>query len=398
MRILKGFFFLVFLSLCLSAETLTFDSSAAGVTLGGSMTWNGTGGGHLYCEQYGNDDWISFASPTYVQSFQMNYMPWQNYGGGSGSNITIAAFNSSGTQVWSSTENLSAYTAWSSWKTVTVNTANITQLMFYATGGFWPSVDNLVINSAPTPQPTLSVNNVNFGNVRIGTSASANLTVTNTGTSGSTLTGTINAASGEFTPTSGTQNFSLGASQTSSRTFTYTPTNRGLDNYQVSVTSNAGNANSLLTGYGVAPLLSTSVAANSTIDFGVVEYNQTQNLTLQNATPDSDLGNLTDLTILSATISGADAACFSLTNFTPGMVLDKNALFNLGLQFTNIGHTIATRNATLTIVTDQNAALGQAGATFTWNLTAQAIPEPSSFVVCTLALGLGFLWNKRRGI
>lgn len=244
--------------------------------------------------------------------------------------------------------------------------------------------------------PAISVNNPNFGNVRVGTSISQNLTVTNIGSSGSTLTGTINAASGDFSPTTGTQNFSLASSQTSSRSFTYTPSSRGTDSLNVSVTSNAENTTSNLSGTGVSPVFASSLAPNSTVDFGVVEYTNSRLLTLQNATPDADLGNLTDLTILSATISGADAAFFSLSNFTPGMVLSKNELFNLWVTFNNYNHSEGLRNATLTLVTDQNAAFGQAGTTFTWNLSAQAIPEPTSISSLVLALGIGLGWKQRR--
>lgn len=247
--------------------------------------------------------------------------------------------------------------------------------------------DRLVLTMS-VAAPAISANNIDFGNVRVGTtSTSSNLTVTNTGTG--TLTGNIYPASGEFSPQSGTQNFSLTSGQSNSRAFTYTPTGRGTDTTNVSITNNAGDITRSLSGTGVSPMFSSSVAANTTIDFGVVEYNDTKTLTLQNLTLDADLGDLTDLTILSATISGVDAACFSLTNFTPGMVLDKNGLWNLMIQFTNIGHTLGNRNATLTIVTDQNAALGQAGATFTWNLSAQAIPEPSS--VAIFSIGIAFL-------
>lgn len=228
-------------------------------------------------------------------------------------------------------------------------------------------------------QPAISVNNINFGNVRVGTTASSAITVTNTGVSGSTLTGNINAASGDFSPATGSQSFTLGSSQSASRTFQYTPSSRGSDSTNVSITSNISNVNSTLSGTGVSPVFSSSLSPNTNIDFGTVEYSNSQSLQIQNLTPDTDLGNLTNLTLLSATITGPDASFFSLSGFTPGMVLSKNALANLAVVFQNYNHGMGMKNAVLTIVTDQNAAFGQAGDTFTWNLSAQAIPEPGNF-------------------
>ena len=209
--------------------------------------------------------------------------------------------------------------------------------------------------------PILSASNTNFGNVRVGTSATASVTVTNSGNTGSTLTGTIGAASGsEIIPNSGTQSFSLGQNLSSTRTYTYTPATRGADSTTISISSNAGSTTRTLTGTGVSPVYSSSVAPNSTIDFGTVEaysYNEYV-LRIQNITPDSELGNLTNMTLLSAAISGIDASWFSIENFTPGTVLGKNGYIDLVLRATNPEWRWIFRNATLTIVTDENAAFG----------------------------------------
>ncbi len=237
--------------------------------------------------------------------------------------------------------------------------------------------------------PALTAQNTNFGNVRVGTSASASVTVTNSGQPSSTLTGTIGAASGsEFSPTSGTESFSLGQNQSSSRTFTYTPNARGTDSTIVSVNSNASNTSRTLTGTGVSPVYSSSVAPDSAIDFGIVDKDQTvtRSLTIQNLTPDADLGNLTNMTLLSATISGEGASSYSLGGFTPGTVLSKGMSLNLLLSITNLDHLVRTRNATLTIVTDENAALGETGNVYTYQLVAYTVPEPSSCIFLTLAI------------
>lgn len=146
-----------------SATTLTFDNPVTpGIALGGSMTWNNTGGGHLYNEQFYDNDFIYFAAPTTVNSFQMNEMPWQGYTSYNfTANISMEAYDSLSNLLWSSTVDLLPYSAWTNWLTVNVNTANVSMLKFIAPGttpddtnGFWPSIDNMVINqSAPTPTP-----------------------------------------------------------------------------------------------------------------------------------------------------------------------------------------------------------------------------------------------------
>ncbi len=145
------------------ASTLTFDDpSTLGVTLGGSMYWKGTGGGHLYMEQYYDDDHISFSIPTHVNSFQMNAMPWENYGDGNVGYVDIAAFDSSNAQVWSSTVDLRPYLAWDQWLTVSVEKDNVSSMTFYSPynthgNGFWPSIDNMVVNQAPVPAPAVAL-------------------------------------------------------------------------------------------------------------------------------------------------------------------------------------------------------------------------------------------------
>ncbi len=135
------------------------DSGNLGLNLGGNMLWNGIGGGHLYVEQYNDDDYVIFLdSSTYVSQFEMNYMPWEGYGSGDGSLVTIEAFSAANVSLWSETVDLSAYMDWADWRTVVVNTPNVASMAFYATnnpqGGGWPSIDNMVINEARVPEPT----------------------------------------------------------------------------------------------------------------------------------------------------------------------------------------------------------------------------------------------------
>jgi len=144
------------------AELLDFnDADNLGVTLGGDMEWSDIGGGHLWNDNFNFDDYIYFSTATYVNSFEMNAKPWLDF-----TNINedigfidIAALNISGETVWETKVDLSNYTSWDNWLTVSVETADITQLTFFAPGvipninGFWPSVDNMVINETAVPVP-----------------------------------------------------------------------------------------------------------------------------------------------------------------------------------------------------------------------------------------------------
>ncbi len=373
-------------------------------------------------------------------------------------------------------------------------------------------------NSVVIPQPTISVSsNINFGNVLVGTSQSQNITVQNTGASGSTLTGTIGGASSgsEFSPQTGTAINSLSSGASQIRSFTYSPTNRGTDSSNISITSNDSSNPSItrsLTGKGVAavnqvttnsipvtrvgtssnatvtiqntgdgnlsglgevsnlrgtantpqgntafsgntanlsltdgssqtlnyvygptergadsanvdihflngnsngtntsqivtanlsalavgPEYTSSVAPEAIIDFGLIEaYSSSQYvLTIQNLTPDADFGDLTSLTLLSASISGQDAGYFSIDNFIANKVLRKGESFGLLLTATNPEWRYLPINATLTILTDQHAAFGSAGQSFTYTLSAVCLPEPSSwlaFIVAILGMGIQYI-------
>ena len=262
--------------------------------------------------------------------------------------------------------------------------------------------------------PNLSVSNTNFGNVRVGTSSTATVTVTNTGDSGSSLSGSIGAASGsEFSPTSGTQTFtSLDQNETSTRTFTYTPESRGSDSTSVTVSSSEdGSATATLTGTGVSPVFSSSVEPNSTIDFGMIHLNTAvldhpdipstkyETITISNLTTDADLGDLTNLTILDAYITGDGT--FDIIDFTP-TVIGKDGTFTITIRYSTImahnggvAPSQGIKNAVLTLVTDQNAAFGEAGDIFTFNLTGEVVPEPANIFLLGLA-GLYSLFIIRK--
>ncbi len=221
---------------------------------------------------------------------------------------------------------------------------------------------------------SLSSTTLNFGNVRVGTSASGSVTATNTGPNFTKIKSlAFAAASGEFS--GATQSFSplfkdptLG-SDSAQASYSYTPTGRGQDSTSLSVTSNSGSASLLLTGKGVGPVFSSSA---SSLGFGQVTSGGSLSLPLSitNATDDAELGSLTQLTLASAEITGTDAGAFSLSGFTAGTILNKGQQANLTVQFSASGAPGA-RSATLVFHTDQGAGAGGAGQTFNIGLSAQ---------------------------
>lgn len=152
-------------SLTANATIIDFSGGVpAGLSLGGSMTFNSTGGDHLYMEQYFDDDFINFDSPTKVNSFQMNANPWEGYGfpsSGAGWLVDLEAFDASNQSLGSQTVDLSNYLTWDNWLTVELDVENVSRLAFYSPSashgqGFWPAIDNLRINEASAnnvPEP-----------------------------------------------------------------------------------------------------------------------------------------------------------------------------------------------------------------------------------------------------
>ncbi len=223
---------------------------------------------------------------------------------------------------------------------------------------------------------SLNTTTIAFGNVRIGTNASGSATAGNSGPNFTKVKNlTFPAASGEFG--GGSQGFnplfkdpSLGT-DTATKAYSYAPINRGPDSQALIVTSDSGTPTLTLTGTGVGPAFQ---ATPGSLSFGDVPAGEAPSLPLSvsNATPDPDLGNLTNLTLLSAQITGPDAALFSLQGFTAGTVLGKNAAVNLSVVF-NASAPPGVKTATLTIQTDEGTAFGGSGQGFTIPLSGATL-------------------------
>ncbi len=204
----------------------------------------------------------------------------------------------------------------------------------------------------------------------------------------SNLKGNAGAGSGAFVGSGGSIDLADGASVEFPYSFhpiTHGPQSAVLGlaftNGSPAGTNQAHNVNAELKGVGVGPEFGSSRVPGSVIDFGEVASGQTslQSLNVSNITPEGNLGNLTDLTLLSAIITGPDAGMFSLRLFTPGTVLSAAEAIDLDLSFDPQGQSGAFQ-AMLQLTTDQGAAFGAAGQLFAYQLAgSSATSMPGDF-------------------
>jgi hypothetical protein len=258
------------------------------------------------------------------------------------------------------------------------------------------------------PVVALDTSLADTGAVRVGTSVTARLTVRNLGDGNlsglgvqSNLNGSFAAGSGAFSGSATSFSLADGASQV--HDYTFTPLAAGAASALVNVTTTNGDRNggnlsdslqAALAGTGVSPVFRASVGPD--IDFGSVAGTGNAALTLFNDAPGADLGALTDLTLLSYEIVGADAGLFSLVGFSAGTLLSVGSSLALTVGFDGAGHH-GPFAAMLNIATDEGSALGQLGNVHSFTLMAAAVPEPAQiWMFVSGLLGVGVFVRRRR--
>lgn len=236
-------------------------------------------------------------------------------------------------------------------------------------------------------------------NVRLGTGAVNGVaSLARTGDANSDVYGLIDHVGERFAGASPGATFAfagvLGGGLVQTFPLTYSTTSRTTD--LITVKSNGGDA-TLAVGRGVGPVFQTNMGAhpNTTINLGSADVGHAAafHLILRNASTDLGIDSpLTALSILDIAITGPDASAFSFDPLIPTTLYEQ--------QFANLPiHFLAADDrsylATLTIVTDQGAALGSSGSIFTYTLRGSGrgiTPEPASLAI----LGGAMVWLRRK--
>lgn len=230
-------------------------------------------------------------------------------------------------------------------------------------------------------------------NVRLGTgSASATAALARAGSIDAALYGYVDHVGTGFTGVAEEWGFEftgfLGAISAQLFNVTYATNSRAAET--ITVKSNGGDA-TLAVGRGVGPTFATSMGTHpaTTINLGStgVGHSAAFHLIVSNASSDLGLDSpLTALGILDVSLTGPDAAAFSVDALIPSLLYEQQHA-NLPIHFRPT--EIRDYHATLTIRTDQGAANGAVGQTFTYQLAGGgvfAVPEPAALSLSLIAL------------
>jgi hypothetical protein len=185
---------------------------------------------------------------------------------------------------------------------------------------------------------TASPASVSFGNVAVGSSATQSLTITNTGTGATTLSG-FSISGGVFSVVGGNSSSSLNVGQSATVQVQYAPTTTAPASGTLTVTSNASNSSMAigLSGTGMQAIPSFSP---SSLNFSNVPVGQTstQTVTLSNT------GNA-GLSVTAAKVSGTG---FSISGLSIPATVAPNSSTTIGVSFAPTSTTGSSGNISFT--------------------------------------------------
>ncbi|MBN1589690.1 MAG: PEP-CTERM sorting domain-containing protein [Pirellulales bacterium] len=153
-----------------------------------------------------------------------------------------------------------------------------------------------------------------------------------------------------------------------------------------------------MTGSGVGPVFDASQTPGSTLEFGDAAVDSFLDVLLDvsNITDDGDLGDLTRLTV-SAEITGDAAGAFEVIS-QDLLELLAGQTDSLRLRFNAAGLAPGNYLAQLVLGTDVGAACGATGqgAVYCFDLSGTVVPEPSTLVAVLGLLAFGVFRFTRR--
>lgn len=209
--------------------------------------------------------------------------------------------------------------------------------------------------------------NQHFGNVLVGQSSTANITVTNTGEASSLLSGSIDASSNPlFMSASGSQSFTnLASGNSATRTFTFTPTQRSngiAESAIIGITSNTRIPinNPLLTAFGVAPV---NTVTPGNINAGYVRLGTTDsNLSINVLNSgDGNTSGLGTISNLNGTVSLTGSPDFSTTGASvDALNLGDGESQDLSYAYTPTVRGANTADVTLAFINGSDDGTNQA--------------------------------------